>query len=167
MAGVSYCDGETEKQPAAGPVRRLWQLCSIKWFINAARAERGTARQRRKRERKRERQPASITQLTLPWLCSRAHTSTRPLSPSLSPLSLSHTHTHSLSHTDTGTGTQGCRGSAVRSSTEHHSLSGMSLVSLNQSRSFCVLFSAVTDNPVNKPFQPRAPPQPPLMSSHD
>ena len=134
------------------PGRWLWQLCSIKWFINARQkeAQPGSA------GRERERQPASITQLTLPWLCSRAHTHQHApfLSPSLSHF-LTHTHTHTLSHTDTGT--QGCRGSAVRSSTEQCSLSRMPFVFLNQNWSFCVLFSAVTDNPVNKAFQPRAP----------
>ena len=159
VAVVSSCDGRTKKRPAAGLVWWLWQLCSIKWFIGARQKE----VQHRGREGERERQPASITQLTLSWLCSRAHTSTRPLSLSLSlslSLLLSHTHTltrtHLLSHTDTGM--QECRGSAVRSSTEQRSLSRMSFVFLNQNWSFSFLFLAVTDNPVNKAFQPRAPP---------
>lgn len=120
MAGVSYCVERKEKQPAAGPGR-----CSIKWFINARQkeAQPGSAG----REREREGQPASIIQFTLSWLCSRAHTSTRPLplSPSLA-LShfLSHTHARTLSHTDTHT--LGCRGSAVCSGAEQRTFSTMS-----------------------------------------
>lgn len=99
MAGVSYCDGETEKQPAAGPVRRLWQLCSIKWFINAARAERGTARQRRKRERKRERQRASLSSHYHGCAAEHTHQHAPFLPLSLLSHFLTHTHTRLVTQT--------------------------------------------------------------------
>lgn len=126
-------------------------------MVHQCSAERGTARQCREKERERERQPASIIQLTLPCLCSRAHTSTRPLSRSLY-LSCSHFLTHTLSHT----GTQGCRGSAVRSSTKQHCLSRMSFVFLNQNWSFSYCQQSQTilsiNPPGNKLHRPACPP---------
>ena len=137
-------------------------------MVHQCSAERGTA-QGREREREKERETASEhhSAHTTVAVQQSTHINTPPFSQSLSlslslslclppslslslSLSLSHflTHTHLLSHTDTGT--QECRGSAVRSSTGQRSLSRMSFVSLNQNWSFSVLFSAVTDNPVNK-----------------
>ena len=133
-------------------------------MVHQCSAERGTAQGReRERERERDSQRASLSSHYRGCAAEHTHQHAPFLSVSLSlslslsvslplslSLSLSHflTHTHLLSHTDTGT--QECRGSAVRSSTGQRSLSRMSFVSLNQNWSFSVLFSAVTDNPVNK-----------------
>lgn len=126
MAGVSSCDGRTEKQPAAGSVQRLCQLCSIKWFnARQKEAQPGSAGGERGRERASQR--ASLCSHYRG--CAAEHTHQHAPFPSLCfSLSLSHTHAHTLSHIDTGT--QECRGSAVCSSTEQRSLFRMPCVFL-------------------------------------
>lgn len=147
MAGVSYCVERKEKQPAARPGR-----CSIKWFINARQKEAQPASAGRERER--EGQPASIIQFTLPWLCSRAHTSTRPLplSPSLA-LShfLSHTHARLVTQTHARRGAEAVQCAVAPSSAPSPGCLWSSLI-----RTVSVLFSAVTDNSINKRCQRRA-----------
>lgn len=150
MAGVSYCVERKEKQPAAGPGR-----CSIKWFINARQKEAQPGSAGRERERERGTASEHHSVHTIVAVQQSTHINTPPSSLSFSrslSLSLSHTHARTLSHTDTHAGVQRqCSVQWCRAVHLLHDVFWSSLI-----RTVSVLFSAVTDNSVNKRCQRRA-----------